>query len=41
MPGHVAVTEQTVNAYRHLMDKMEWNNGYLEDEEEGSKLALV
>jgi len=24
VPGHVAVTEHTVNAYRNLVDKMEW-----------------
>ena len=25
VPGHVAVTEQTVNAHRNLVEKMEWN----------------
>jgi len=25
VPGHVAVTEQTVSAHRNLVEKMGWN----------------
>jgi hypothetical protein len=36
--GHLTVTEQTVNAHRNLVGKME--DGYLEDEE-NSELACM